>query len=525
MNGSATQFLDFIGTLPFSKKVSIAFTLMLVITGFAFMFFWANQENYQVLFNNLSPRDGGAIVTKLKERNIPYRVEGNGTIIMVPAEKVYELRLDLAGDGLPNGGNVGFEIFDKPDFRTTKFVQELNYRRALQGELARTINLFKEVKASSVFLVIPKESLFIEENKPASASIQLDLGARLPQGKVAAIVHLVANAVEGLEPNHITVVDTKGRVIFKGETKDDTSSLLSNSQLDYKRNVENEIRENVQSMLEGILGPRKAIVRVSAEIDFNRIILNQEEYDPSATVVRSKRNFEETMGMAKEGSKTSQTLLNERSGVVPPPSGGQRAKTKKDIATNYEINKTTREIIQPAGTVKRLSVAAVIDGTYKMEKLKDGTTKKTYIPKSDDEMKTFEEIVKKALGYSEDREDKVSVSCIPFSTSMAVDMTNAVEGAEFDPIMLFAKYRKTIVNLFLIVLAFFLIVKPLLKGIKGISQQEAAFDRKELPPGTDGYVGIPEPEGMNQKERVLEISKSNPDKARQVIKGWIGEEG
>jgi len=525
MNGSATQFFDFIGTLPFSKKISIAFTLMLVITGFAFMFFWANQENYQVLFNNLSQRDGGAILTKLKERNIPYRVEANGTIIMVPAEKVYELRLDLAGDGLPNGGSVGFEIFDNPDFRTTKFVQELNYRRALQGELARTINLFKEVKAASVFLVIPKESLFIEENRAASASIQLDLGTRLPPGKVAAIVHLVANAVEGLDPNHVTVVDTKGRVIFKGETGDDTSSLLSNSHLDYKKHIENEIRENVQSMLEEIIGPRKAIVRVSAEIDFDKIILSQEEYDPSATVVRSKRNFEETMGTAKKGVKTSQTLLNERSGVVPPSTGAQRTKTKKDIATNYEINKITREIIKPAGTVKRLSVAAVIDGTYKMENLKDGTTKKTYVPRSDDEMKTFEEIVRKAMGYSEDREDKVSVSCIPFSDSIPVDMKNAVEGDKFDPTMLLAKHRKTLINLLLMALAFFLIVKPLLKGLKGISQQEAAFARKELEPGTDGYVGIPEPVGMNQKERVLEISNSNPDKARQVVKGWIGEEG
>lgn len=522
MNGSIAQFIDFCGSLPFSKKISIAFTLILVITGFAFMFFWANQENYQVLFNNLSPQDGGAIVTKLKEKNIPYRVEANGTIVMVPAEKVYELRLSLAGDGLPNGGNVGFEIFDKADFRTTKFVQELNYRRALQGELARTINLFKEVKASAVFLVIPKESLFIEDKKPVSASIQLDLESRLPPAKVAAIVHLVANAVEGLEPNHVTVVDTKGRVIFKGETGDDTSSLLSNGQLDYKRNIENEIRENVQTMLEGIVGPGKAIVRVSAEIDSNKIILNEEEYDPSATVVRSKRNFEETMGTAQQGAETSQTSLNRRTGVVPSSTGAQRTKTKKDITTNYEINKITREIIKPAGTVKRLSVAAVIDGTYKLEKLKDGTTKKNYIPRTEAELKKFEDIVRRAMGYNEDREDQVSVSSIPFSGSIPVDMRDAVKSKNFDPIMLMAKYRKIIVNLFLIILAFFLIVRPLLKSVKGIAK-EAVFEKKELPPGTKGYVEISESERMSQKERVLEISTSDPEKTGEVIKGWIGE--
>jgi flagellar M-ring protein FliF len=524
MNGSVTHFLDFIGSLPFSKKISIAFTLILVIAGFALMFLWANQENYQVLFNNISPQDGGTIVTKLKEQNVPYRVESNGTTIMVPAEKVYELRLTLAGDGLPNGGSVGFEIFDNPDFRTTKFVQELNYRRALQGELARTINLFKEVKSSAVFLVIPKDSLFMDEKKPSSASIQLDLNSRLPSGRIAAIVHLVANAVEGLESNHVTVVDTKGRVIFKGETEDDTSSILSNTKLDYKRNTENEIKDNVQSMLEAIVGPGKAIVRVSAEIDFNKIVLNQEEYDPSTTVVRSKRNFEETMGTAENAAKTTQPLLNQRSGVMPSSNSDQKTKSKKDAATNYEINKTTREIIKPAGTVKRLSVAAVIDGTYKLEKLKDGTMKKVYVPRSEDEMRTFEEIVKKAMGYSEDREDKVSARCIPFSDSMPVDMNDAVESSKFSPTTLLAKNRKTIVNLILVVLAFFLIVKPLLKSVKGINHGPA-FEGAELPPGTKGYVGIPESEGMNKRERILEISNSNPEKTREVIKGWIGEEG
>jgi len=524
MNGSITQFLDFIGSLPFSKKISIAFTLILVIGGFALMFFWANQENYQVLFNNISPQDGGTIVAKLKEQNVPYRVESNGTTIMVPAEKVYELRLTLAGDGLPNGGSVGFEIFDKPDFRTTKFVQELNYRRALQGELARTINLFKEIKSSAVFLVIPKDSLFMDEKKPSSASIQLDLGARLQSGRISAIVHLVANAVEGLEPNHVTVVDTKGRVIFKGQTEDDSSSMLSNTKLDYKRNTENEIKENVQSMLEAIVGPGNAIVRVSAEIDFNKMILNQEEYDPSATVVRSKRDFEETVGTAENAAKTPQTLLSQRSGVVSPSTTAQRVRSKKDAATNYEINKTTREIIKPAGTVKRLSVAAVIDGTYKLEKLKDGTMKKIYVPRSEAEMKTFEEIVKKAMGYSEDREDKVSARCIPFLDSVPVDMNDAVESPDFSPTTLLAKHRKTIVNLILIVLAFFLIVKPLLKSVKGITQGPA-FEGAALPPGTKGYVGLPESGEINKRERVREISNSNPDKTREVIKGWIGEEG
>ena len=180
MNNALVQLLNLVRSMPFSRKISMAFVLALVIGGFALMFMWANQADYQVLFNNLSPEDGGVIVTKLREMNIPYKIEANGTVVMVPAEKVHELRLDLAGDGLPHGGNIGFEIFDHADFRTTSFVQELNYRRALQGELARTIDQFKEVNGSKVFIVIPKESLFVEESKPASAAIQLDLKSKLP---------------------------------------------------------------------------------------------------------------------------------------------------------------------------------------------------------------------------------------------------------------------------------------------------------------------------------------------------------
>jgi flagellar M-ring protein FliF len=520
MNDSVGQFFNLVSSLPLSKKISIAFMLILVIAGFAFMFMWANKADYQVLFNNLSPEDGGAIVSKLKERNIPYKMEANGTLIMVPAEKVYELRLALAGDGLPRGGNVGFEIFDHTDFRTTKFVQELNYRRALQGELARTINQFKEVNSSKVFIVIPEESIFIEDSKVASASIQLDLKSSLPPGKLAAILHLVASAVEGLDPEQVTVVDTKGRVIFKGGDKNESSAFLSTAQLDYKRSVENEIRKDVQSMLEGILGTGKAIVRVNAEIDFNKITLNEEEYDPSTAAIRSKRNIEESTQTSEGEADTDQSLINQRRGITSALPGTQKKKTKKDITTNYEINKITRTIFQPAGKIKYLSVAAAIDGTYKVEKLKDGTNKKIYVPRTDAELKKFENIVKMAMGYNEDREDKVSVNSIPFSEEISVDIKTEKE--DFDILKLVGNYRKIIINLFLIVLVFFIVVRPLLKNIKKMAG-ETILERKELPPGTEKYAQISESREVSQKERALETVKRSPEKTEQLLKGWIGE--
>ena len=522
MSDSVSQFFNFVGSLPLSRKISIAFVLILTIAGFAFMFMWANQVDYQILFNNLSPEDAGSIVSKLTERQVPYKIEANGTIIMVPAEKVYELRLALAGDSLPGGGNVGFEIFDHTDFRTTKFVQELNYRRALQGELARTINKFKAVNSSRVFIALPKESLFVEDSKPASASIQLELRSSLPASKLAAIVHLVASAVEGLEPGQVTIVDTKGRVVFKGGGRDDTAALLSNAQLDYKSKVENEIRQNVQSMLVGIVGLGKAIVRVNADIDFNRITLNEEEYDPSTTAVRSKRDIVESAQTKEGGVDTAQTVVDQRRGVVPPPTGAEDKKTKSDVATNYEINKISRTILKPAGTIKRLSVAAVIDGTYRTEKLEDGTIKRNYIPRSGEELKKFEDIVKTAMGYNEDREDQVSVNSMPFSEGISIDTKTEVGAEGFDILGLLKNYRKMIINLLLVVLVFFVIVRPLLKSLKKMAR-ETVSERRELPPGAKEYTQIAESGERSQKEKALEISRSSPERTEQLIKGWIGE--
>jgi flagellar M-ring protein FliF len=526
MKDSAGKFLSHVSSLPLSKKLSMAFVLILVVAGFALMFLWANQTEYRILFSNLSPEDAGAIVSELKDRRIPHKLEANGSVIMVPEEQVLELRLALAGRSLPSGGGVGFEIFDHMDFRTTKFVQELNYRRALQGELARTINNFQEVRSSRVFIVLPKESLFIEESTSASASIQLDLRSSLPPNKLAAIVHLVASAVEGLEPGQVTVVDTKGTVIFKGGGRNGTEALLSNAQLDYKRKVEDLIRENVQSMLEGIVGTGKAIVRVNAEIDFNKVSLSEEEYDPSTTVVRSKRNILESRKKGEDRTEeTAQTLIDERRGVLPSSQESQGTQRKEDITTNYEINKITRTTLRPAGSIKRLSVAAVIDGTYKVEKLKDGTVTRSYIPRGDKELRKFEDLVKKAMGYNMDREDQVSVSSIAFSeiSSMPTDVETEGGGGATDLLKLVEAYRRPLLNLIIVAAIFFLIVRPLLKSLKKVSR-ETVVERRELPEAEKGYEQIKDSREASQKERILELSRSNPGKTQQLIKGWIGEQ-
>ncbi len=520
MNEALSQFLLMIKSMPASKKLSMLVVVTLVIAGFAVLFILANRVDYQVLFSNVAPQDAGAIIEELKKKNVPYKIEGNGTLIMVPGENVHDLRLSLVSKGYPREGSVGFEIFDKTDFKTTRFVQELNYRRALQGELARTIGRFKEVSSAKVFIVIPKESLFVAEEKSPSASIQLDLKSNLPPEKLAGIIHLVASAVEGLDPEQVTVVDTRGRVIFKGGSNASTSGLLSTMQLDYKSKIEADIRSNVQSMLEGIVGPGKAIVRVNAQIDFNKITLNEEEYDPSSTVVRSKRDVSESARAGKNQAETQTTIINERAGVLPSEDSAFNDKTKKDTVTNYEINKVTRATFKPAGTVTRLSVAAVIDGTYKSETAEDGSQQRIYVPRTTAEMAQFEAIVKSAMGYSEDREDQISVSSIPFSDTVTFE--DQPEAQKFDVFQILNDSKKLIINVFLMILVFFILIRPLLKSLKKMAS-EPIFENQQLQTAAEGVQQLPTRENMGPRERVLEITKSEPEKAEQLIKNWIGE--
>ena len=483
------QFVVVFKAMPVSKKISMAVVLGLVVAGFALMFLWANQIDYQVLYSNLSGEDAASIVSKLREQRIAYKLEGGGSLILVPADKVYETRLVLAGDRLPRGGNVGFEIFDQTSFSTTEFVQRLNYQRALQGELCRTIGEFREVDHARVLIVIPKDSLFVEDTKPASASVLLKLKSSLSPDKVAGIVHIVASAVEGLTPEQVTVVDTTGKVLFKGPNQGDETALLSSSKLEYQRQVEGKIVGRVQSMLEGIVGKDKAIVRVSAEIDFDQIDFSEEKYDPDNTVVRSKQRRVESS-------------------------------EKEDEVINYEINRVTRRVIKPSGTVQRLSVAAVVDGTYEVVTAEDGSKTKKYIPRISKELEEFERIVKRAMGFDADRGDQVQVSCFPLSISAGIE---AQDGTGTDWLANGRQYIRPAINLVLVLVILLFVVRPFLRSIKGIATN--VDTRKALPESGEELesAALPEPGIQGVQEKTIMLAKSNSDKTQQVIKGWLHE--
>ncbi|CAN2041987.1 Flagellar M-ring protein [Candidatus Magnetomoraceae bacterium gMMP-15] len=528
MNAFIKQFVTAFKAMPLSRKITVIGVLGLVIAGFILMFFWANQVDYQPLYTNLSPDDAGEIVAKLKEQHISYKITGEGSIILVPAEKVYETRMTLASDGLPRGDSVGFEVFDETNFSTTEFVQKLNYQRALQGELARTISQFEEVEHARVLLVIPEESLFVEDVKPPSASVLVKLRSSLSSGKVEGIVHLVASAVEGLETDNVTVVDTKGKILFKGT--DDTDETFTQRQHEYPRKLEKDLANHIQTMLERILGKGKAIVRVSADVDFDQVDLSEETYDPDSIAVRSRqRKTELSQKSAAKGLEPGKTAETSEQDAI---NKGQ----KEDEIVNYEVSRTSKRITRPFGIIKRLSVAAVVDGKYEIVSGPDGANIRKYIPRTMLELQELEEIVKKAMGYSGDREDQIKIS------SMAFPIADEEFFAESDVSWLVQgrPYIKPLLNLILVMLIFFFVVRPFLKSFKPMAPPEAETamlegeERKlELPePGAEKEEkgeekemegGLPDISEISMKERVIMIANNHPEQTESFIRGWLNE--
>jgi flagellar M-ring protein FliF len=275
-------------------------------------------------------------------------------------------------------------------------------------------------------------------------------------------------------------------------------------------------------MLQGVVGSGKAIVRVNADINFDKVTLSEEEYDPSSAAIRSKKDIEESSRTETTKGQEDQTVINERRGILPSPGAAESNRSKKETTTNYEMNKVARAVLKPAGTVKRLSVAAAIDGSYKVEKQKDGTTKRMYVPRNEEEIKKFEALVKRAMGFNEDREDQVSVISMPFFDDFPDEARVEAKSAWEEVLRVVGDYKRGILNLVLVIMVFLIIVRPLVRSMKGVAQGVSRGTR-ELPAGKGPYTPLGEPTGMTPRDRVLAISRENPDKTARVIKGWIGE--
>jgi flagellar M-ring protein FliF len=398
------QITNFMGRLSTVQKATIAGVALAVIAGIVLMLTTATEPDKSVLFSDLEQKDAAQIVEKLKEKNIAYDLKNNGTTIMVPAEKIHELRLSLASEGLPQSSVVGYEIFDKTNLGMSDFVQKLNYRRALEGELSRTIQSLEEVHKARVHIVIPEKALFTRDQKKPSGSVILQLkgGRSVSKLNVEGIQNLVASSVEGMEPADVSVVDQKGQILSEPPRDKNSQSGLTSTQYEIQQKIDQYLTSKAQTMLDGVLGAGNAVVRVSAELDFQQIEKTKEEFDPDGQVVRSEQKIDENSRSTDSLNVTAVNTASQRGNVI----------------TNYEITKTIEKVVNNGGGIKRLTVAAMVNGKSEVVQKDGAEPKLEYKPRTQEEMDKFSLIIKNAVGYDPTRNDQVSVQNLQFDNGI-----------------------------------------------------------------------------------------------------------
>ncbi len=454
-----TQLINRIG-LP--RLAAMATVAVLMLGFFGFLMMRAQTPNLAPLYTGLSLEDSSAIVAELQTQNVPFELRGEGDTILVPRDQITTLRMNLAGSGLPQRGQVGYEIFDEQStLGATSFVQNINNVRALEGELARTISSLTRIKSARVHLVLPERELFRRERKDPSASIVLSVRGELSSSEIRAVQHLVASAIEGLTPTRVSIVDDQGNLLASG-TEDGDSALAGEAD-ERTLGYENRLRTRVEDMLANIVGAGRARVEVAAEIDYNRSTTTEEKFDPEGQVVRSTQIREsENLTAGADGQVTVANELpgaSQNAGATGPTDQGS---TSEEV-TNYEISKTTQTAVTEAGAVKRLSVAVVVDGVYTT----DPQGNSTYTPRSADEVAQILTLVRSAVGYSEARGDTVQVVNLQFAErpELAAPGTDGAGGLlDFtrDDLMNGAEMAVTL--LIALALVFF-VMRPLLKKV------------------------------------------------------------
>lgn len=427
--------LEWLNRLRANPKIPLIVAGSAAVAIIVAMVLWAKSPDYRTLFSNLSDQDGGAIVTQLTQMNIPYRfTEGSGAI-EVPADKVHELRLRLAQQGLPKGGAVGFELLDQEKFGISQFSEQVNYQRALEGELARTIETLGPVKRARVHLAMPKPSLFVREQKSPSASVTVNLepGRALDEGQISAVVHLVSSAVAGLPPGNVTLVDQGGHLLTQSNT---SGRDLNDAQLKYANDVEGRIQRRIESILSPIVGNGNVHAQVTAQLDFANKEQTEEQYRPngdaSQAVLRSRQvNESEQIGSGLPGgvpgALSNQPAPANAAPITTPPANQQNAQngqntqqtttntnagprsTQRNETSNYEVDRTIRHTKMNVGDIQRLSVAVVVN--YKT--LPDGKP----LPLTAEQMKQLEDLTREAMGFSDKRGDTLNVVNSPFTAT------------------------------------------------------------------------------------------------------------
>ena len=502
-----------------TKRWIVCGIVLLSAIFFGLLITTANRIDYKPLFSNLGNEDAGEIMKKLNEMKVPCRVSDDGKSILVPAGKVYELRMSLASEGLPQGSGIGFEIFDRKNFGMTEFVQKLNYQRAMQGELSRTIAQITGVEQARVHLALPEKALFKENEKSPTASVVLKMkSARLlSENEVQGIIHLVSSSVEGMDPEHITVIDNRGRMLNR-PTASDPASRLASTMLETQHNFEKNVEDRLQSLLDRVVGAGKSAARVNVTLDLKNLEKYEERYDPQAVVRSEQRSEQKENIVMPTGVPGVQSNLAKA--PVPPvvPGGG----SKNDETKNYEISRSTSRTVEPAGALTRISVAVLVDGRYEQTISKKGKAlPPKYLPRTPDELQKIEGLVKSAVGFNPGRGDQVTVANIPFQ-----DVAAEGEGATspwWEAPFLLTLMKNLLIGLGFLALIF-LVIRPMVKNLALNSQAgRRSFERIEEGPGELGVAAQQAQLAMSKVNQLelIETVKKDPYQTAQALQSWL----
>jgi len=529
IEGFMNQWRRFWGGLNTPRKVALFGVSVGVMATLVLLVLWGGRPSYKVLYSQLGREDAAAIVERLRAKRVPYRLQDEGSTILVPDENIYELRLELATEGLPQGGGVGFEIFDRNNFGATEFVQRVNLQRALQGELARTIRQFPQVVQARVHLSMPEESLFVREEKTPKATVVLHLkpGAALQPSQLQGIAHLVASSVQGMEPKDVHIVDTLGKVLYSMADQESWQGV-TDSLLDLQGELERRLERKIQGLLEPLVGADHVLARVNVDLDPDRVEQTEERYDPDQVAVRSEQRVSETSsGPAAVVGGIPGVLSNTTEQGGTQATGGQSGYQRQNEIINYELSRLTRRTTSPMGRIRRLTVAVLVDGVRKKVVGQDGKETWQVVPRPASELRQYEEIVKQAVGLDPRRGDQLRVASIPFER-MREPAADQAPPAWLERLLQWgsgplARYGmiSLIASLFIL-----LVVRPFVKGF--LSALQPSPQPMELPKTVQELEAEPEearPDGVSlPSQQLVQLAETDPERFALALRAWMRRE-
>ncbi|NDP47810.1 MAG: flagellar basal body M-ring protein FliF [Sulfuriferula multivorans] len=520
------------------RKIMLMLGVAAIVALMGAVWMWGQQPEYRVLFSNFSDRDGGAIVAELEKMNIPYKYAEGGGAVLVPADRVHDARLKLASQGLPKGGNVGFELMENQKLGASQFIERVNFQRAMEGELARSIESVSSVQAARVHLAMPKDSVFVSEQKAPTASVLLNLhpGRTLDTQQVSAIVHLVASSVPDLPTKNVTIVDQNG-TLLSDSGKPASLSGMDPSQIKYVQDLQQNVIRRIESIISPIVGPTNVRAEATADVDFSRTEQAVESYKPNQTpeamVIRSQQTSESLNGGANAGgvpgalsnqppAPATAPIVAQGKGTVPAANANASANTRKDATVNYEVDKTIQYVQQGGGGLKRLSVAVVVN----FKKTTDKAGKVTMKPLSEAEITQITNLVKEAMGYNEERGDSVKVVNTPFATTEQEVIPEMPLWKQPNNIQLAKDIGKYLLVALGLLILYLRLLKPMVKKLTEAPALPAPSLASSMEPqfsANGELMALPNSNNTYQENlsRAQKLATEDPRVVANIVKTWV----